>query len=433
LKSSQSSETRKIRRTVDLFIEKPVYGGYGLAREGGRVYLVRYTAPGEFLRAAVIKEKKDHREAIPLEVKIPSEGRREPPCPYFGKCGGCHYQHLDYDLQVRIKEMILEESLGRLGKIREIPGIESIRSPEEFGYRIRVQFKGQGDRLGFFRWGENELVPIDHCPITHPKINDLIPSLRSLSAELNFPCELHLTFSPYDGKYLLVVVTPTEIDRAVLESLRENLPEDVVGIGNYLRVGRSLTMRKWIGREYLLFEVKGKKFRVSGGSFFQVNHTLWEGFIDTVCDDVKFRKGVELYSGVGFFSLFLAERGNFLEASDSNPSAVNDAQYNTKINGVENLIFIKSDAHRHLKMRGGEVLDLLVVDPPRSGLTQKERELILKNKPERVVYVSCNPATLARDLGDLIRGGYRLKRIVMVDNFPQTYHIESVSFLEVQE
>ncbi len=434
MKSSQSSETRKKNnKAVDLFIEKPVYGGYGLARKEGKVFLVRYTVPGELIKAIPIREKKDHTEALPLEIKIPSEARREPVCPFYGKCGGCHYQHIEYDHQVRIKKVILEESLTRIGKIKNLPEVHTLMSPEEFGYRIRVQFKGDGDRVGFFRWGEREVIGVEYCPVSHPEINTLIPALRRVSAEAGMPCEFHVSYSPSEDKFLIIIVTPTELDKEILESFRDFLPERVVGIGNYLRVGQSLTMRKWTGREYLLYEVKGKRFRVSAGSFFQVNWSLWESFVDTVLWDINYRKAIELYGGVGFFTLFLAEKGNFIEASDSNPSAVNDAQYNAKINGGENLLFIKNSAYRHLKMRGGEVIDLLVLDPPRSGLSQKERDLILKNRPERILYISCNPATLARDLGHLTAGGYSIKRTVLVDNFPQTYHIESVTLLEIQE
>ena len=433
MKSSQSSESRKKSRAVDLFIEKPVYGGFGLAREKGKVYLVRYTVPGELVTAFPVKEKRDHTEAVASEVKIPSEARREPLCPFYGRCGGCHYQHIEYEHQLSIKKIILEETLRRVGKVNRFPEVQVLPSPEEFGYRIRVQFKGEGERVGFYRWGENEVVGVDYCPVAHPQINSLIPDLQRISREISIPCEFHLTYSPSEDRFLLIIVTPTELDKDILESFRDSLPDRIVGIGNYLRVGHSLTMRRWTGREHLFFEVKGKRFRVSGGSFFQVNWSLWDSFIDTVIGNVGYRKAVELYGGVGFFTLFLAERGNFIEASDSNPSAVNDAQYNAKINGVENLLFIKSTAYRHLKMRGGEVLDLLVVDPPRAGLTTGERDLILKNKPERIVYISCNPATLARDLGQLTAGGYRIERMVLIDNFPQTYHIESVTVLKVQE
>lgn len=433
MKSLRSLEDRKSRRVIDLLIEKPLYGGLFLARDRGRIYMVRYTIPGELVLVQPVKVKKDHTEAVPVEIKVPSEWRQEAPCPYYGKCGGCQYQHLKYEFQLKMKKMILEESLSRIGKIKRFPEPEIIPSGDEWGYRIRVQFKGRRGKVGFFRWGEHEMVDVDYCLVVHPKINDLIPALRKISLQLEAQCEFHVTYSPTEDRFLLLLVTPTEIDRELLRSFKNSLPEEVVGLGNFLRVGQSLTARNWIGREHIYIDAGGFRFRISGGSFFQVNWTLWENLMDAVTEGADFRKAVELYCGVGFFTMKLASRGNFVEASDGNPYAINDAKYSAKVNGIENALFIKSSAFRHLKMRGGDVIDLLVLDPPRSGLSSQERDLLIKNKPQRIVYVSCNPATLSRDLADLIKGGYEIKRLKLIDNFPQTYHVETIAFLEVQE
>ena len=433
MKSSQSSEDRRNRKIIDLLIEKPLYGGLFLARDKGKVYMVRYTIPGEIVSAQPVKFKKDHAEAVPIEIKIPSKERQEALCPYYGKCGGCQYQHVRYEFQLKMKKMILEESLRRIGKIESLTDPEIIPSGDEWGYRIRVQFKGRKGKVGFFRWGEHEIVDVEHCLVVHPKINDLIPYLKKISLQLESQCEFHVTYSPTEDRFLLLLVTPTELDKEILGSFKNSLPEAVVGLGNFLRVGQSLTARNWIGREHIYIDAGGFRFRISGGSFFQVNWTLWEDLMDAVTEGVNFRKAVELYCGVGFFTMKLASKGNFVEASDGSPSAINDAQYSAKVNGIENALFIKSSAFRHLKMRGGDVIDLLVLDPPRSGLSSQEREIIIKNKPQRIVYISCNPATLSRDLADLVKGGYKIKRLKLIDNFPQTYHVETIASLEVQE
>ena len=417
-----------------LSIEKLVYGGYGLARHRDKVILVRFAAPQELVDAEVVEDNKDYAEALVNNVVLSSRSRREAPCPYFGVCGGCQLQHIDYVTQVESKESILVETLQRIGKIESVPLGESIQSGQEFGYRVRVQFKVKNGKLGFFKWDEREVVDIDSCPVAHPRINELIPSLKECVKHIRELQEIHVNYSPSEDKFLVKFVTPTEMDRELLGNLKEDcLPGDVVGVGDYSRLRTILNRRFWIGKEYLFVEVSGWKFRVSADSFFQVNWTIWKSFIEAVSDVKSYRKAIDLHCGVGFFTIPLSERGNFIEGSDSNPSAINDAEYNAKLNGRDNVVFMRSDAYRHLKSRGGEVLDLVVLDPPRSGLEKNEMELLVKNKPENIVYVSCNPSTLARDLKTLLRNGYTLESIRLVDMFPQTYHIESVSFLRVQE
>lgn len=420
--------------TLRLKIDKLVYGGYGLGRHGDKVFLVRYAAPNELVDVEVLEEKKDYTEAQVKKVVISSNVRRDPPCPYFGVCGGCQLQHVEYNAQFEEKEKILLETLERIGKIRDSKLLEGIPSGQEFGYRIRVQFKVKNSRIGFFRWNEREVVNVDSCPIAHPRINELIEPLRECAEYIKELQEIHITYSPTENKFLVKFIAPTEIDREFLSRLKEDyLPEDVVGVGDYSRLRTILNRRYWIGKDYLFMKVGKWTYRVSADSFFQVNHTLWEKFIDAVVDDISYRKALDLYCGVGFFTIPLSERGNFIEGSDAGTSAINDAEYNAKINGRDNVVFVRSDAFRHLKSRGGEVLDLVVLDPPRSGLENRELDLLIKNKPERIIYVSCNPSTLARDLKVLIKSGYELEGTRVIDMFPQTYHVESISYLRVQE
>ncbi len=437
MRSSQSLESQdrlSEGESLRLTIEKLVYGGYGLAHHRDKVIMVRFGAPQELVDAQILEDRKDYAEALVKRVVIPSRFRREEPCPYYGVCGGCQLQHMDYDAQVRSKESILLETLERLGRIKEPKLLDSLRSGDEFGYRIRVQFKVKNGKLGFFRWDEKEVVDIDSCPVAHPRINELIGPLKEYARNIKELQEIHVTYSPYEDRFLVKFITPIEIDRDFLNSLREEfLPKEVVGVGDYSRLRGFMNRRFWIGTEYLYMKVGKWTYRVGADSFFQVNWTLWEDFIEAVVRDVEFKKALDLHCGVGFFTIPLSERGNFIEGSDSNGFAINDAQYNAKLNHRDNVVFVKSDAFRHLKSRGGEVLDLVVLDPPRSGLEKNEIELLVKNKPERIIYISCNPSTLARDLRQLLRGGYTLEGIRLVDMFPQTYHIESISYLRVQE
>ena len=421
-------------KTLRLSIEKLVYGGYGLSRSGGKVYMVRYAAPKELVDVEILEEKKSFSEAVVKRVVIPSPVRRDPFCPYFGECGGCQIQHIEYPAQVSLKEEILKETLSRIGKIREVRLLDPVPSGQETGYRVRVQFKVKDGRVGFFRWRSREVVEVDSCPLAHPRINGIIPNLKEVAKHIPELQEIHVFYSPTEDEFLVKLITPTEVDRDLVLRLKDDLlPAEVVGVGNYSRLRLFLNRRHFIGRDHTYIKVGKWTFRVSVDSFFQVNHTLWERFIEAVVSNVDFKKALDLYCGVGFFTIPLSERGNFIEGADSNPSAVDDAQYSAKVNGRDNTVFVKSDAYRFLKGRAGEMVDLLVLDPPRGGLEGGEGEVLVKIKPERIVYISCNPSTLARDLKFILKHGYKLEGVRVVDMFPQTYHVESVSYLTLQE
>ena len=416
-------------------IEKLVYGGFGLTRYDGKALLVRFAAPRELVEVEIIKEKKDYAEGIVKKVVLPSKDRREAPCPYYGVCGGCQIQHLNYEAQLKVKKEILLENLYRIGKLKEVNYLGELPSEKEFNYRTRVQFKVQDKKLGFFKWDTRDVVDINECLLAHEEINALIPSLRKLVEAIPDLQEVHVNYSPTRDEFTLKLLTITHTDENLLKALKnEVLPEKVVGIGNYAKVGMSHVKRYAIGREHIFIDVGKWKFRVSMDSFFQVNYTLWERFLNEALEfSGSYRRAVDLHCGVGFFTIPLSEKGNFIEGADANPSAVKDAEYNARLNGMDNLAFSEATAYKFLKKRAGDVLDLVVLDPPRSGLLKEELELLIKNKPERIVYISCNPSTFARDLRILLRGGYELKGVKLIDNFPQTYHVESIALLEVKE
>ncbi len=436
MRGSRSLENRKeaSENLLRVSIEKLVYGGYGLARSGDRVLFVRYAAPKELVDVEVIEEKKDYSEATVRRVVIPSPSRRDPFCPYYGECGGCQIQHMDYTHQVEVKEAMLLETLSRIGKVRDPKVLDPIPSGQELGYRIKVQIKVRNGKVGFFRWNTREVVDVEMCPLAHPRINDLLPHLRDMAPHIPELQEIHVMYSPSEDEFLVKFLTPTEVEKDLLSKLREDhLPKEVVGVGNYSRLRLILNRRYWIGRDHTYVRVGRWTFRVSADSFFQVNHTLWERFIGAITEGVEFRRALDLHCGVGFFTLPLSERGNFIEGSDVNGSAVDDAEYNARINGRDNVIFVKSDAYRFLKARGGDLIDLVLLDPPRGGLEEGEIKVLTMNKPERIIYISCNPSTLARDIRYLTKRGYTLEGVRLVDMFPQTYHIESISYLRVQE
>ncbi|NPB07868.1 MAG: 23S rRNA (uracil(1939)-C(5))-methyltransferase RlmD [Aquificae bacterium] len=416
-------------------VDKLVYGGLGLAKLNGKTLLIRFAAPKELVDVEVVKEKRDYLEGVVKRVVIPSSMRREAPCPYFGICGGCQIQHLGYSSQLEVKRETLLESLRRIGKIKEVNYLGDVPSRKEFNYRIRVQFKVQEEKLGFYAWNSKEVVDIKECLLAHEEINALIPHLREVMRAVPDLQEIHVSYSPKEDRLLLKLLTITHTDEKLLESIKENvLPPKVVGVGDYARVGSTVVKRYSLGREHLFMEVGKWKYRVSNDSFFQVNYTLWEDFVGEVLNfSGAYRKALDLHCGVGFFTIPLSEQGNFIEGADANPAAIKDAEYNARLNGRDNVIFREATAYNYLKKRAGEILDLVVLDPPRSGLLREEVDLLVKNKPERILYISCNPSTLARDLRMLLKGGYELEGVKLIDNFPQTYHVESIALLRVRE
>ncbi|MEN3028937.1 MAG: class I SAM-dependent RNA methyltransferase [Aquificaceae bacterium] len=411
----------------NLYIKKLLYGGYGLAQLEGKSLMVDYALPGELVEAEVYREKKDYALAKATNILLPSSSRREAPCPYYGTCGGCQLQHMEYGAQLRAKEEMLLETLERIGKV-EVKNLESSIYGEEFGYRIRVQFKVSGGRIGFFERRSHKLVDVEECLLLHPSLNRLIPSLKELAKRIRDLKEVHVLYSPQEKEFLLKLFCEEDLGKERLRKLIERvLPEKVVGVGFY-RGGKVYSL----GRDFTFFSIAPYRYRVSMDSFLQVNHLLWEKFITCAVPEGRYERTLELHCGIGFFSLFLARNSGFLTAYDNNRPAVRDAEYNAKINSVGNVSFEYGISSEALRKHAGEVIDLLFLDPPRSGLSEGEASLILGNKPRAVVYVSCEPTTLARDLKVLIKGGYRLTSLRLVDNFPNTYHIEAIAHLRLE-
>ncbi len=428
------------RKVIELKIDKIVSGGKGLGRVDNKVYFVKYAAPSEVVRAEVVKEKRDYGEARLLEVIIPSSHRVEPACPHFGVCGGCQLQHIEYEEQVRQKVEIFKEQLQRVGKIKELPPIEVVPSPQPYGYRIRAQFHVDNGKLGFVEdetlrelKGQGEIVDIETCPVLHPRIEGLIPTLKKISREYKGLAEVHVTYSPTRDEALLKFIPRSgyEISKEDLKRIKEMLPEFVVGAGVYRRYGREIVRVHFLGRDYTFITAKGFTYRVSAESFVQNNYLLWDRFIEIVLP--KERRGycLDTFCGIGFFSIPLSTRAFFVEGSDMNSFAIADATYNAKLNDRPNTLFLRATPSQHMKKHLDKEIDTVIFDPPRSGLDKRDLEVLRELKPDRIVYISCNPSTLARDLGQILRWGiYDYERAAVIDLFPQTYHIESVNFLK---
>lgn len=435
-------------KNLDLTIEKLIYGGTGLARlpaddhGRGKAAFVPFTLPGETVRAAVGEEKPGFVRARAEEILKRSDKRVEPKCPYFERCGGCHYQHADYEYQLEIKADILRENLRRLAKIDAAPEPIVHASPP-WNYRNRTRLQVRADSafaLGYFQSSSHVLLPVETCPISSPLLNRAMEVLWRLGRAGQVPEEVREVelFGNDDDTQLQVEIyrdtrkhpKPTQATQFA-ERLRSEMPEMVSAYVFAQTIAAARGVEEHISGEpewtvrpgEFRYRTKAGPLRVSGGSFFQVNRFLVDEIVDIVTAGRSGEIALDLYAGVGLFSMALAPSFRHIMAVESSQGSASDLQYNA----VRNVKAVRSAVDAYLEGRGAKVRpDLVVVDPPRAGLGDRVARSLASLGAARVTYVSCDPATLARDLTTLIAGGYRVERLHLVDLFPQTYHIESV-------
>ena len=427
-----------------------IYGGDGLARMPadangkGKAAFVPFVLPGEKIEASLRNEKPGYAQAKLEKVVTPSPQRIEANCPYFQRCGGCNYQHTDYENQLAIKAEILKENLRRMGKI-ELSSKLQIHPSPPWNYRNRARFKirtSPSFSLGYFKFASHELLPIEKCPISSPSINQAIAQLWELGRGGLFPQgidEIEI-FADADDSQLLVEIyseTPSVAIEKFITELQRAVPQTAgVVVFRSLRSaapGSELQMLASSGAANLSYRTEKVSYQVSAGSFFQVNRHLTDELIRLVTDGHSGELALDLYAGVGLFSSILAKNFAQVIAVESSPISSADLRYNSPLNAKavraateQYLVKMKVQA----KMRGASA-DYIVVDPPRSGLGETLVQLLGDSKAPHITYVSCDPATLARDLRGLLAAGYEIEQAHFVDLFPQTFHIESVFHLRL--
>ncbi|HXG33243.1 MAG TPA: class I SAM-dependent RNA methyltransferase [Bryobacteraceae bacterium] len=396
--------------THEVAVEKWVYGGQGLARLEGRAVLVPFVLPGETARVRVRRERPGLLEAELVEVLTSVPDRVLPPCPYFQRCGGCHYQHAGYPFQVEHKRNVLIEVLRRIGKIAPPEFVGTIAG-EPWEYRNRTQFHLRGREIGYMEAGSHRLCAVERCAISSPKINEALGALRGMLRERRFPGFLRSIelFTNESEVQLNVLESEQPPARSFFEWCAERIPGAAAGSLDY--------------------PAAGYVFRVSHGSFFQTNRFLIDRLVQCALEGVEGETAVDLYAGVGLFSLPLARRFRRVTAVESGGSAFRDLEYNAARAGLP-VQAVRTSSEQFLEALS-EPPDFVLADPPRAGLGKTVVGHLLRLRPARIVIVSCDPATLARDLGMLVGGGYRLEGLTLVDLFPQTYHIESVARLSI--
>ncbi len=428
---------------VTIKIEKLVYGGDGLARHEGATYFIPFVLAGETVRARPVESHKNFVRAEPLEILQPSPERVSPPCPHFTACGGCHYQHIGYERQLEAKRDILVESLARIGHVRWEGPVELHASPP-FGYRNRAQWKVRllksprggndpNDRslaIGYFQAGSNRLCAIDECAVLAPPLAAALDGLRAALAADDLPATVReiQAFAAPNGALLVNVSLSSfsESPRRLAATIRAAVP----GVHSLLLEETPSERMELDGPGYVNYPVGGVEYRVGHMSFFQVNRFLIEQMTETVTAGAAGGLALDLYAGVGLFTVPLGRKFQRVVSVEADPAAARDLEANVSAAGVAAQA-VNADAAKFLS-DWNERPEMVVLDPPRSGAPPELLAALGRLKPSRIAYLSCDPATLARDLGELLKAGFHIAAMHLFDVFPQTYHIETLVHLTTE-
>ena len=422
----------------NLEITSLVHGGRGIGRHEGKAVFVPLVAPGDRIDCQVVKSKKRFAEAELIEILVPSPFRREPPCAFFGACGGCQWQHLPYSEQLRWKGQNFSDQLVRSKMVQADRIKPIVAAPEEWRYRNRVQlkthFSADGLAIGFYRQGSHSVVDIDHCLLVAPPLQKVLSLLRENLQDLDNAEsveQVDLACGDDDKVRLLLYVRPEgyEALRGQLQSFaaRYSLNACIKSVEQ-----GSVEIVQGEGELTVTIDQPALALRYGPGGFVQVNSSQNRAMISNMLEllDLKGNeKVIDLFCGMGNFSLPLSCRAGHVVGIEDYAPSIAMARLNAEANQVRNVEFFAADASAIIDRFKGENPDLVVLDPPRTGNYEVVKQLLQLN-PERVLYVSCDPATLARDLVPLVSSGYEVISSQPFDLFPQTWHIESMTLLQ---
>jgi 23S rRNA (uracil1939-C5)-methyltransferase len=409
-----------------LTMEKAVYGGDCLSRlsgtqssgKQGKTVFVPLTLPGEIVSAHVIEEKRTFARAEPEAILTASPDRIAPFCPHFGVCGGCQYQHAGYSAQLALKQEILHETLSRAGVA--LPAEIEVLSGDPWAYRnrIRLAFAANGE-VGYRGRASHRIVPIRECPIAAPVLMECALAFASIIPPQEIPediAEVEL-FTNHDSSEILMTLH------------RSQGAPTVRGFRFIPGEGRHQPQIERSSHSWLTYAVGGFAYRVDGGAFFQVNRHLAGRFAEAVTAGLSGESAWDLYAGVGLFARRLAESFSLVTAVESAPASLEALRENLSGSNAQAVAATTLEYLRHNREQRLARSDAIVVDPPRAGLGEEVTYLLNAIGAPQMVYVSCDPATLARDLRALTQERYKIYRICLVDMFPQTFHIETVVHL----
>lgn len=425
--------------SVELTIDRLAFGGNGVGRLDGKAVFVPLTAPGDRIRCRIVKDKGRWAEGELLELLEPAPQRIEPPCPVFGRCGGCQWQYLPYSEQAAAKDAIFREQLVRHADAPAEAILPIVAAPQSYGYRSRVQLKCRntphGFVLGFYRRGSHYVEKIAACPLAPAALNAIIPGLYAAfaaSPAADRVPQIDLNLDAAGARRVVVHVLPgaEAMARRALEPFAWQ-----EGFALFLQAGRKEGLEHVHGAAELTIECDEPPLKLAygPGGFAQVNLAQNRALVAATLAAARLTGGervLDLFCGMGNFSLPLARRCREVVGVEDYAPSIAQAQQNAAANGIRNAHFLARPAAGALtELAATAPFDLVLLDPPREGAYEVSREL-LQVRPPRILYVSCDPATLARDLKPLLHNGYRLAASQPFDFFPQTHHIESLSVLE---
>ena len=431
---------------MQLTIEKLIYGGDGLARlpadehGPGKAVFVPFVLEGERIEASLVEQKRSFARGRADAIRQASPHRVEPICPYFLRCGGCHYQHARYEHQLEIKVAVLKENLRRTAKLQLETSVTIHASPP-WKYRNRTRLKVRTApefALGYHKLGSHELLAVEECPVSSPLINRAIAAFWKMGRERTVLDGIHEVefFVNAEDTQLLVEAsyepgTPGTPLREWAGAVQSALPE-ITGMVVFKARPSGMTApvepkpMAVFGAREITYRTDDASYRVSAGAFFQINRHLINDLVKIVVQEYSGDRALDLYAGVGLFSTILSRRFAQVIAVEASQTSHADLFYNSPDNGkavrATTVDFLRGVA-RTLKP------ELVVVDPPRSGLGGSVVQSLVGLGAHRITYISCDPATASRDLAGLLSAGYRIEQVHLVDLFPQTYHLESVFHL----
>jgi 23S rRNA (uracil1939-C5)-methyltransferase len=410
--------------TIELRIDKLVYGGAGLGRHEGKVVFVPFTAPGDRVRARVVERKKNFLRAALVEVLEPGPERQAPPCRYFGDCGGCQWQQLAYPAQVEAKRRILEELFHhRFAETRALE-IRMRASPREFGYRsrARIQLRGFGEqaKVGFYHSQSHRVVDVESCPLLRPELDRALGSIRSARRE----------FAADPGLRAMEIAASAEEGTWGAAAVEEESDEGLAAARTAeTHEAEEPVLRRRIG---------GMTYAFTPSLFFQANDYLVGELVELVVTLARAgarKSALDLYAGVGLFTLPLAREFERVAAVERSPAAARFCASNAADAGLGNVEVVCADAAAWTEAAGSMTppwFDLVLLDPPRAGCAPALLERLAAWSPATILYVSCDPNTLVRDMAILAARGYAIDHIEGLDLFPQSYHFEAVVRLRLR-
>lgn len=441
---------------LSVYVEDLTHDGAGVAKVDGYPLFIKEALPGETVTVHVLKTLKSYGFAKLISIEEKSADRIDAPCPVFEICGGCQLQHLSYEGQLKYKEKVVRDAMARLGKLPDVPvhPVKGMNNPWRYRNKSQIPFGTDDGRVvaGFYQTRSHRIADTDICLIQTPEADTLMASLKRNLQDMGIePYEekthrgmlRHVVIRKgrVTGELMVVLVTKKQkfpqAERAV-ELIRAALPEVTSIMQNVNPEKTNVifgndTINLW-GKDIIEDRIGDVRFEISARSFYQVNPEQTEVLYGQALDYAGLtgtETVIDAYCGIGTISLFLAQRAKFVMGVEIVPQAIEDAKRNADLNGFTNTLFEAGPAEEVIPRwyKDGKQADVLVVDPPRKGCDEALLQTMLEQQPERIVYVSCNPATLARDLRILEDGGYRTQEVQPVDMFPQTTHVECVAWL----